>query len=362
MTRPIRTLAIVTAALALPLVLAPATHAQSAPSPSDRAAWHENRTKQLTKEFHDAYEAGAYEEAIRAGYELVRHDQLNGLSAYNLACAFALDGRLDEAAKWLRNAGTHGYDRPEHARHDPDFDAIRDHPVYREAMLVIRTNREHDLEQFKVWWDRQPLIVIKPELEPEGPAPLIVALHGYGSTGQDMAERWRKVASDAGAVLVAPESGRTIEGQNGFQWTMEDEAEWIVRRSIERAQAHTKIDAERIVLTGFSQGGYIAIRHGLKFPESVAGVIPVAGLYDAQRTPFNEFKPSTPLPRFYLMVGARDEMLESMRTAEKAFDERGGQVELVVYDNVGHTFPPDTDEELAKALEYVLHEHETPSE
>ncbi len=337
------------------LSLAPlsAASAQHIPSNAEKQQWHDGKVRELEQGFRDAYEAEDWTRAIALGYQLTKHDKQEGRSAYNLACAMARAGRDDDAVKWLRNAATHGYARPQAMREDPDLESLREHDGYREVMIAVRNNHVHNLEQFKAWWDTQPLRVQRPEAPLDGPAPLIIVLHGFGSDAEDMIEVWRKAASDAGAVLAAPISGRLVAERGGFQWSSDDEAEWIIRRSIERVGSEIEIDPGRVVLTGFSQGAFVALRHALEYPEVFAGVIPVAGLYDEKRTPFNQFKDGA-LPRFFLMIGSEDQQVGSMRRAKAALTSRGAPVELAIYEGLGHAFPDNADEELARALEFVF--------
>jgi len=262
--------------------------------------------------------------------------------------------RIDEAATWIRNAALNGYADPAHMENDSDLDQVRQHAKYREAMRAIRVNRQDQFDEFKRWWDDRPLHVVLPEKEIDGAKPLVVVLHGYGGDGPDIAEAWREAADVFGAIVVAPESGRPIDGRHGYQWSHEDEAEWVILRAIERMKTAHEIDDEQIVLTGFSQGAFASLRFGLKYPEKLVGVIPVAGIYREDLTPFNRFKKDEPLPKFFLMIGSEDRSVESMSEAKTALEARDAKVELVVYKGLGHEFPKNRDEETLRALRFVL--------
>jgi tetratricopeptide (TPR) repeat protein len=60
-----------------------------------------------------------------AGY-LAAPDPARGMASYNLACALARAGRLDQAAEALREAVTLNPDVRANARRDPDLAAVRD--------------------------------------------------------------------------------------------------------------------------------------------------------------------------------------------------------------------------------------------
>ena len=56
---------------------------------------------------------------------------------------------------------------------------------------------------------------------------------------------------------------------------------------------------------------------------------------------------------FILVDGEDDFGLESNRKAERLIKERGVRVQLVVYEGLGHAFPPNGGEELKKALKWI---------
>ena len=116
-----------------------------------------------------------------------------------------------------------------------------------------------------------------------------------------------------------------------------------------------ELSRERIVLTGFSQGGQMAFFIGLSQAEKFRGVIPVAGSYDPGFALLLDAA-SRPKTRFYLMVGADDRArtVDSNRQAEKDLRAAGIGVTLTVFPNLGHSFPENRAEELGKALREVL--------
>ncbi len=68
---------------------------------------------------------GDYEQAITAHKESARFDQIRGIALYNLACAYALTGRPDEALEALKQSSEAGFDI-EPAGSDSDLDSLRD--------------------------------------------------------------------------------------------------------------------------------------------------------------------------------------------------------------------------------------------
>jgi phospholipase/carboxylesterase len=112
------------------------------------------------------------------------------------------------------------------------------------------------------------------------------------------------------------------------------------------------IDRDRLVLTGFSQGGFVVLALGMRHPDAFAGVIPMAGPYipeiDAPAPSREES------PKYYFMAGARDQAASDMRRAAKDYESAGYEVKLRVIPNTGHSYPDDSDRELTGALRWVL--------
>lgn len=63
------------------------------------------------------------------------------LTLYNLACAYALSGRKDEALRELDAAVSAGFDDVEHIENDPDLDSLREDPRYRDIVRKLRKPR-----------------------------------------------------------------------------------------------------------------------------------------------------------------------------------------------------------------------------
>jgi tetratricopeptide (TPR) repeat protein len=78
------------------------------------------------------YSSGDYEKAIEVMTPIVAaHPEYPG-PLFNLACLESLAGRKEDAIEHLRTAIERAPRFKESARHDPDFDPIRNEPAFRE--------------------------------------------------------------------------------------------------------------------------------------------------------------------------------------------------------------------------------------
>lgn len=134
------------------------------------------------------------------------------------------------------------------------------------------------------------------EIEPDSPAGAsVIWMHGLGADANDFYGippelglpadlRVRYVFPNAPRMPVTINQGlimRAWYDVAGFGARDQDEqgirraAEWIdalIAREVERG-----VPANRVVLTGFSQGGAMALFAGLRYPEALAGVMCLSG-------------------------------------------------------------------------------------
>ena len=77
---------------------------------------------------------GDYEKAIEAHRRSATFEQIKGISLYNLACAYALTGRTDEAVDALKASREAGFDFSSAIRTDSDLDSLRDDPRFKDFL------------------------------------------------------------------------------------------------------------------------------------------------------------------------------------------------------------------------------------
>lgn len=310
------------------------------------------RAAGMAREFEQAIKAQDWAKAIEAGERLHELAPQGGAVAFNVACCHAKIGDTKTAAQWLLTCANAGWGGLRSFETDADLDAVRNEPVYTQALAIVKQTRQRAFAAFQ---DKaraaEVLTILPPDHDADAPAMLIVALHGSGGTGAEMARQWKQIAAKNNAILICPDALRPLG--KGYQWMFRDESDWLVMDVIERAKAKHSIDPARVVLTGFSQGANTALEVATRHPESFAGVVVVAGHYEPDINPFPK-APGAKLPPFALLIGEKDEAAASNRAAEAELKALGVPVMLRVYPRAGHGFPPRSERELADALQFVL--------
>jgi len=165
------------------------------------------------------------------------------------------------------------------------------------------------------------------------PAPLLLAVHGYGAHKRYMMREARAVAPDDFVIasVQAPhqhfrqtESGFKI----GFGWLTDYKPEESVaihhsflRQVIENLASQNLIDQRQIFLYGFSQACALNFRFAFTNPEILCGVLAVCGGIPSDLQT-NEKYQSFAAETFYL-YGDKDEFysLEKFHTFERSLTE-----------------------------------------
>jgi len=303
------------------------------------------------RSFNDSYRQEDWERAIDLGLELVKMLPNRPLVQYNLACVYALSGDGDSALHWLGRAAASGFSKLSFLDQDPDLDIVRDRRGFASVRAVVVENDSRRRQEVRRIVSGLPPLIVAPEaLDLDRPAPLIIALHGYGDHAENYPRLWGGAAERMGAILAVPFGARRVG--TGRAWGDVDEAETILELTLEAVKERYEVDEEQIVLTGFSQGGFMAMALGVRHPGLFVGVIPMAGGYIREI----DLPPvaSGGDPRYYFLVGARDRAVDEVRRAAGDFKVAGYEVKLRVLPGTGHTFPRATKQELGKALRFVL--------
>lgn len=311
------------------------------------------KKEDLQREFNNAYEKKDYPRAVDLGLKLAALDPKDFMSQYKLAAVYALNGDKANALKWFKGCADNGYTEIRTARIDPDFESIRHEEAFQDAIEIIRKNRRVAYEEFKARVaKKEPLVILPPNHDVATAAPLLIVLHDDGGTAEAIAEVFKEPAQSIGAILVAPRAVYSAKG-GGYRWGKRYEGNYVVMEALAYANSRHNIEPRRRVLAGFSQGGTIAMVAAYRNSFDFQGVIAIAPQYDSLYAPSpNPMR--SPVPKYYLMVGAKDEALEDSRKYADEYRAMSVDVELEVHEGLGHEFPKNLTAELQKALRFVL--------
>lgn len=301
-------------------------------------------------------EAGQWSKAAAAYAQIRLLAPHEGTSLSYLARCLALLGRDDEALECLVDAVEHGWNQAKVLKTADAFKRLRDRGAFDK--LYVRID---EIER-----DETP-IYIPSNLDRNQPAPLIIAFHGRVENPHYHLPTWKATADELRAIVVAPR-GVHRAGDNQFNLWESPEArakrdtsdidlercKRITAQAIEYAKSKATVDANRIVLTGYSQGGAVALALLADDAAFYAGAFAQATLYKAVGIDAWRAAHAKRAGRICILSGALDKVLphgERVRDEAKA---AGWFVRYETIPGVGHEEPKDNTQRRIEAMRFIL--------
>ena len=115
-------------------------------------------------------------------------------------------------------------------------------------------------------------LYVPAKYDPSKPAPLLLAFHGTGGSGDQAVSFWKDVADALGMVVVGPTEAGKNEG-----YAFSDRERAAALAALRWARRRFDVDEDRIFATGISRGGHLAWDLALRFPDRFAAIAPMIG-------------------------------------------------------------------------------------
>jgi phospholipase/carboxylesterase len=201
------------------------------------------------------------------------------------------------------------------------------------------------------------------EIKPAGiPIGCIVALHGRGVTGEDLAPLADEIGLD-GIQWIFPDGPMELPGPWGGRAWYEippDLPQGILQSRkllfdlIDRLE-RGKVPSGRIALMGFSQGAVLSIDVGVRYPRRIAGVAAMSGYLAFPETLAAEKSPAAAGLPILMTHGKNDDVLpvDWAREAQAVLRTEGFSVRLHEY-LMGHQVIPEALSEVKKFLNRIF--------
>jgi predicted esterase len=270
-------------------------------------------------------------------------------NTFNLAAARAYLGDAEKAVLALEEGHRRGVFYGLWDFTAKFWDPIRDTPRFQ-AFLTANQARVDEAQSKAVMLTD----VVTPEgYDPARKYPLFVALHGGGESIAEFKPLWISPRLRTEFITVYVQSSQ-VAGMRGFHW--QDAA--LTRRDLEAAYKRVlgqyPVDAGRVVIGGFSSGGYgsMVAAFGNLFPVrgfvALCPVVPDAvSDEDIQAAKLRGLRGT-------LLTTEQDNRVEAQRAFVERLEKGGLTVEFHLTPNIGHWYPKEFATLLDQAIALIL--------
>ncbi len=312
----------------------------------------------LTRQAYEAYQSGDYHDAARRYLELLGRDVTNGPEIYNLACCYGLMGEPELAARYLVRAFRAGFDDIGHVEWDPDFEPVRGKEVFDRVLDSIGREREREEERAGTLVlipgriHLQCRVRLPDGFEPDSTYPLVVGLHGFGSSHDRFVRLWDRFGDDPRFIYACPQAPYPMAGKElGYDWMTWVPGDSGAADRVRTGSEEYIVEAVRSLqdryrtgetyLLGFSQGGMFTYTTGIRHPDLFAGLVCFGAWLDTVHLDAERLAAAGDL-RVFIGHGTEDRVVEfeSASTARDVLTGYGYDVTFYEYD-AGHRIPED---------------------
>ena len=195
--------------------------------------------------------------------------------------------------------------------------------------------------------------IINP-ISKQKPKNAVILCHGYGGDGNDisiLANYWKNYLPDT--IFLCPNAPEKCAVSSvGYQWfdLMDQSKQQILTKSlvaemklnqlIDEVKVQNNLQANKIILGGFSQGCMISLQTGIKRKDKINSIIGYSGkIIDTEHLSKNIVS----RPKVILMHGDKDEIvpINFFLEAKEFFIRNNYPVELKSFKNCEHRIPQE---------------------
>jgi predicted esterase len=302
--------------------------------------------RKLTQELVSLYNAGDYAAALKAVEQKVdSFPEERARTTFWRLCLLSLLGRPDDVMSLFR----HGLDTDlwwaDQTFIDPDLNAVRDLPEFKR--LVEESHHKYLEARAHIQRDRAVLVPDKAGKE----LPLLIALHGRNGDKETNLERW-DVARRRGWLVLSPQSMQPL--YNG-SYCWDDPAQGIkdILLHVDEMMRIYKVDRQRILFAGFSQGSGMAIYAALSGDIPARGFIGI-GTFWRDPAQLDALAKQASNLRGYFITGEKDQTLDCVREIQNVLRANNMQFAEEVHADIGHEFSTDFASSFDRAIEFIF--------
>jgi phospholipase/carboxylesterase len=268
--------------------------------------------------------------------------------------------KADLAVKCLVMAVRAGFRDFELLKKDKDFAGIRNTAEFTNLLSRVPGWEESRGEVLYVKTGKllELLIKLPQKFDSSRKYPLLIGLHGNGGNPEQMLAAMNNALKKEPLILAVPQGAYPnfpqLRGQH-FSWEIQTQNKelWKIGDPLSIANLNEvvqvlkgKYPISEVYILGFSQGAAYALLSGFKYPELVAGIISIGGIFPETDTEFSMLQEKEIANgkkfRIFIAQGNHDPMIPvgtGAKTTEK-LKKYGYEVEYQEYEG-GHEISPE---------------------
>lgn len=238
-------------------------------------------------------------------------------------------------------------------------------PVFWESPELAALRGLDEFKALRVDSDRRhasALAAARPELfvhlpeQAREPLPVLLALHGNLHDGQRELAHWLGLLRQG--WLVASAQSSQVAGPNRYIWDDRRQAERELQAHYNALRDEYPLEAGHFVVGGFSMGAETAIALALRGVLPADGFIAVApsGPLIRELDEHGELLAAPPPDglRGAIVIGSHDPMVGNVTGLADRLEAAGVPLRLLIYDGLGHDYPPGFAQRLPELIEFVV--------
>ena len=306
--------------------------------------------KEMREHLGELFKEKKYEEAAALLESVLDSYPDNVLAnTYNLAAARAHLGDADRALQALEEGHRRGvfygiWDFTakiwEPVKSSPRFEAFLEANQTRIAAAQKKASMK--------------LEIVTPEgFDAAKKYPLFIALHGGGESTADFKPSWTSPRLRGEFITVYVQSSQ-VATMKGFHW----QDVTVTRKELEAAYKQTveqyPVDKERVIIGGFSSGGFGSLVAAMKNFFPVRGFVVLCPEVPATIGDEDILAAKARGLRGTLLTTEADNRVEQQRTLMSRMEKAGLAVDFHLTPGIGHWYPEDFAVLLDRALGFIL--------
>ncbi len=309
---------------------------------------------QLADQIFSSYQNREYDKALQLS--LKAHDNFSkhhNLTGHWIAKAYSHKEEKDKALKYLKEWSDEGYwIKPDRLENDTDFNSIKDSKEFRQ-ILEISKNR-HEEAQAKA---SPKYTVFTPDnYSAFEEYQFLMAIHWRAGTMDEFAKYYKGIVEDKEFILASVQSSQPC-GVNQFCWDDYDKAQNEIKNNFLKISNEYRIDNDKVILSGASQGGKLCIGLALKgliISKGFISVIPYIPEIDSYIQILGNMKEDTYKTKGFIITGDKDISYDNTIKLIQKMKQAGIRCKMEVIEGMGHTVPMDFPKRLKNAVDFIF--------